>query len=224
MRRRTPIPRRKEHIVGITSFKLPILALVATALAMTSAASGSTIDPSVVFTLGNHPQPGEENVVLNKGTTGTTLFGQTNMTHLPVQFTSTQTLIEPASGQARVEATSGGLTNITISAPGHTFGDLIMNPDVTGTVGTPGGRLDVSVTDIHGQVFVFAYTLGHGSNFITITTTGGDSILSTTLQYSLAGGFTDLRQIRISGLTVIPEPGTLSLFGTGLLGLAGLFR
>lgn len=211
-------------MVGISRLKLAILAPVAAVLAVAPIALGSTInasDPGVVFTLGNNPQPGEKNVLLNNGTTGTTVFGQTNQSHLPVQFTSTQTLIEPPSGQARIEATSGGLANITISAPGHTYADLIMNPDVTGTVGTPGGTLDVSVTDIHGQVFLFSYALGHGSNFITITTTGGDTIVSTTLQYSLTAGFTDLRQVRISGLIPIPEPASylLGILGLGFIAL-----
>jgi len=219
----------RREIMPITGFKLSILTLVAAALAMTSAASGSTVDPSVVFTLGNHPQPGEENVLLNKGTTGHTVFGVTNMTQLPVEFTSPQTLSEPSSGQARVEAINGGgshigLTDITISVPGHTYGDLIFNPDISGTVGSPGGTLHVSVTDVHGMVFLFNYALGPGENFLTITTTGGDTILSTTLQYSLSDGFTDLRQTRVSGITVIPEPATyVPCMGLGL-GLIALFR
>lgn len=213
----------------ITGLRLSILTLIAGALAMTASASGSTVDPSVVFTLGNNPQPGEENVLLNKGTTGNTVFGVTNMTHIPVQFTSPQTLSEPASGQARVEAINGGgshigLTDITISVPGHTYGDLIFNPDITGTIGSPGGTLNVSVTDVHGMVFVFNYTLGPGENFLTITTTGADTILSTTLQYSLSDGFTDLRETRVSGVTVIPEPATyVPCMGLGL-GLIALLR
>src|SRR5262249_25187034 len=129
----------------------------------------------IVFTLGNNPQPGEENVLLKKGTTGTTVFGETNTTHFPVQFTSTQTLTEPTHGQARIEATNGtskiGLTNVTISIPGGSYGDLIFNPSITGTIGTPGGTLHVSVTDTLGAVSPFDYTLGNGNNFLTITTT-----------------------------------------------------
>src|SRR4051812_27947498 len=114
----------------------------------------------IIFTLGNSPQqPGEENVLLNKGTTGTTVFGETNQSHIPVQFTSTQTLTEPANGQARVEATNGtsqiGLTDVTISVPGGSYGDLIFNPDITGTIGTPGGTLHVAVTDNLGAVTPF---------------------------------------------------------------------
>jgi hypothetical protein len=52
----------------------------------------------------NRPQqPTEENVLLNKGTTWTTVFGETNQTHLQVAFSSTtDTLIEPSNGQARI--------------------------------------------------------------------------------------------------------------------------
>src|SRR5262249_2352929 len=83
---------------------------------------------TILFTLGNNPQPGEENVLLNQGSTGTTVFGRTNQTNFFVQFTSTQTLTEPPNGQARIEATNGtsqiGLTNVTISVPALSYGDL----------------------------------------------------------------------------------------------------
>src|SRR3954454_17634999 len=90
----------------------------------------------IIFTLGNNPQPGEENVMLSKGTTGNTVFGVTNQSNIPVEFNSSQTLTEPANGQARIEATNGtsqiGLVNVTISVPNGTYGDLIFNPDITG--------------------------------------------------------------------------------------------
>jgi hypothetical protein len=183
----------------------------------------------IIFTLGNNPQPGEENVLLNTGTTGTTVFGETNTTHLPVQFTSTQTLTEPANGLARIEATNGtsqiGLTNVTISVPGGSYGDLIFNPDITGTIGVPGGTLHVSVTDNLGDVVPFDYTLSNGNNFLTITTTGGERIVSTSLSYSLDVGFTDLREVRISGAAIpatgVPEPSSIVLLGLGSLSLLG---
>src|SRR5262245_10453281 len=60
----------------------------------------------IMFQLGNNPQPNEENVLLNTGTTGNTVFGVTNQSNIQVRFDSTQTLLLPANGQARVEATS----------------------------------------------------------------------------------------------------------------------
>ena len=63
---------------------------------------------SVTFTIGNNPQQDEENILLNNGTTGTTVFGLTNQTQLQVAFSSTtDILVEPSSGQARVEAQDG---------------------------------------------------------------------------------------------------------------------
>src|SRR4051794_35758512 len=84
---------------------------------------------SVTFTIGNNPQPNEENILLNSGATGATVFGTTNQTQLQVRFTSTtDTLVEPSSGQARVEALDGTLNNITLSIPGGSFHDVILNP------------------------------------------------------------------------------------------------
>jgi hypothetical protein len=101
-------------------------------------------------------------------------------------------------------------------------GDIIFNPDISGTIGAPGGTLDVSVTDNLGNVVPFDYTLSNGSNFLTVTTTGGEQIVSTSLSYSLDMGFTDLRKIRISGAsgTVIPEPAAVTMLGTRLAMIA----
>ena len=73
---------------------------------------------SVTFTLGNNPQQDEENILLNNGTTGTTVFGLTNQTQLQVSFSSaTDILVEPSSGQARVEALDALLNNVSSRFP-----------------------------------------------------------------------------------------------------------
>jgi hypothetical protein len=180
--------------------------------------SPTSSQATIIFTLGNNPQPGEENVLLNTGTTGHTVFGVTNQSNTPVEFDSSQLLSLPSNGQARIEATNGtsqiGLTNVTISVPNGTSQDLIFNPDITGTIGTAGGTLTVSVTDNFNSVHDFTYTLGNGQNFLTIVATAGESIVSTSLSYSLAAGFTDLRQVRVSGLAVVPEPATITMLAT----------
>jgi hypothetical protein len=183
---------------------------------------------SPIFTLGNHPQSGEENILFKKGTTGTTVTGTTNTSGITVDFSSKQTLTEPSSGQARVTATSGSITNITISIPGGSYTDLIINPF---NGGTAAGMANVSVVANDGT-FAFSYSLGVGNNFLTITTSPGETISSTTL--SVANGFGDLRQPRISGATVgggggaggnggvagsvVPEPASVLLWA--VLGLA----
>jgi hypothetical protein len=193
-----------------------------TALALSLWPASSQAD--IIFTLGNNPQPDEENVLLNQGTSGNTIFGVTNQSALIVQFDSTQTLVDPPQGQARIEAKDGtdqiGLTNVTITVPDGTYGDIIFNPTITGTVGEAGGTLTVNVTDNFAVVHPFEYTLGNGNNFLTIIAVNDQRIVSTTLSYDLLEGFSDLRQIRISGgqLNAVPEPVTLVLVGVGLLG------
>jgi len=173
---------------------------------------------SVTFTIGNNPQQDEENILLNSGAQGTTVFGLTNQTQLQVSFSSTtDILVEPSSGQARVEALDGLVNNITISVPGGTFHDIILNPFFGS------GTANVSVLTANNETFNFSYTLSNGQNFLTIVADPGTRNFSVTI--SATGGFTDLRQPRISGAAPnIPEPTTMLLLGSGLIGTAAAFR
>src|SRR5262245_37369696 len=99
------------------------------------AGSAGVARAGVIFQTGNHPQPDEQNILLNQGTTGTTVFGETNQTGTTVAFSSTTDILsEPANGQARIEAEDGLVNNITVTVPNGTFHDLIVNPfDGSGT-------------------------------------------------------------------------------------------
>ena len=195
---------------------IPLLILITVVAFSTKIAKAD----SVTFTIGNNPQQDEENILLNNGTTGTTVFGVTNQTQLQVAFSSTiDTLVEPSSGQARVEALDGLVNNISISVPGGTFHDIILNPFLGS------GTANVSVLTASNETFNFSYTLSNGQNFLTIVAGPGTAIASVTID--AAGGFTDLRQPRISGAalsTNVPEPATMLLFGFGVLGTATLIR
>lgn len=184
----------------------------------------------VVFTLGNNPQPNEENVLLNTGAIGSTVQGTTNQSGLLVNFTSaTQLLTEPSTGQARIEATNNSsqiaLTDISFSlANSGTFTDAIFNMFIGGTIGTAGGTATISALTDDG-LFTFQTTIGNGQNFLTVATLNGEVL--TELGISTNIGFTDLRQVRISGATAstVPDSGaTLSLLGAAVLGLALLRR
>ena len=173
---------------------------------------------SVTFTIGNNPQQNEENILLNSGATGSIVFGLTNQTQLQVRFSSTtDTLVEPSSGQARVEALDALVNNITIAVSGGTFTDIILNPFFGS------GTATVSVLTANNQTFTFSYSLTNGNNFLTIVAGTGTAISSVTI--NAPGGFTDLRQPRISGAAAnVPEPATILLFGFGLLGTATAIR
>ena len=174
---------------------------------------------SVTFTIGNNPQQDEENILLNSGAMGATVFGLTNQTQIQVAFSSTlDTLVEPSSGQARIEALDGVLNSITISVPNGTFHDIILNPFFGS------GTANVSVLTANNETFNFDYALSNGQNFLTIVADPGTAIFSVTI--SAPGGFTDLRQPRISGAATdtVPEPATMLLFGFGLLGTATAVR
>src|ERR1051326_4948099 len=102
---------------------VPLLAFIAIAVFSVTTARAD----SVTFTIGNNPQSNEENVLLNSGATGTTVFGLTNQTTLQWRFAApTDPWVEPSSGQARVEAVDGLLNNITIDLSNASFTDVIL--------------------------------------------------------------------------------------------------
>lgn len=168
----------------------------------------------IIVATGNIPQV-DENVLLNNGGMGTTIFGTTSQTGLQVGFTSLNgsTLLAPVSGQARVEGMGTG--GFTIFMPGATFTSLILNLNAL-----VDGTTSLSVLEPNGQTTQGTFALaGAGDNFFTITAINGQSISGVTI--GAGANITDARQVRIGGATaVVPEPGTVALLTTGLAGLA----
>jgi len=182
----------------------------------------------VTFEEKNDPQPDEENILFKDTGIGNDIFGVTNQSGKMVQFSSTDIIKPAAKGQADIIADEGFLTNLTITVPGGTYQDLILNPMITlGDLKADGGTADVSVTTDDG-VFTHSYKVGNGSNFLTIFATDGEKILSTTIAMEGEGNFADLKQPRISGveggISATPEPCSLALLGLGALPLANRLR
>ena len=174
------------------------------------------------------------NVTGTLGETGMTITGQTNAGGVvaPIVFTSPQNMLGGNGAANSVIAASGFINSVTISSPGFSFASIQFNPQTL----SGNGILMVSVLMTNGQTFtcpgsafcpITSYG-GNGNNFLGVFTFNGERISSVTIS-STAGpgtGFTSLNQVRFSDVPGeferVPEPGTLGLLGTGLIGFAGV--
>src|SRR3546814_13322686 len=94
-------PMTKSHITS--GFAAAMMAVAAAALP-----SAPALADIQFFTGPGSVQP-DENVLLHKGTTGTTVFGDTNQYGLSVPFEGLEELPLPAARQARHEGLGGGV-------------------------------------------------------------------------------------------------------------------
>lgn len=145
-----------------------------------------------------------------------------------VTFSSTTDVLDAANGFATIKAQDGYLNNITITAPGYWFEDLIFSVNLT-----PNSNSDLSVTakDRSGGTDTYTNwsTLGNwvnGENRILVLSTPGNLMQSVTITSQLGfqslGGLDQLKQTEISGVTPVPEADTYAMLlaGLGLVGFA----
>lgn len=171
---------------------------------------------------------GTDNVLLNPATNVLTVTGTVGQNNLLVNFTSTsgsQLLNANPSGQATVSGGTGNapFTQLTFGlANNGTFTRAVFNINaaVNGTV-----TITVSGINITGGTFVDTFTVdANGENFFTVTAINGQLIQT----IGLSGvQMTDVRQVRLGGGEIVenvPEPASMFLLGSGLVGAAAGFR
>ena len=198
-------------------------------LAIVSVAAGTARADIVVVTGVNNQ--GTDNVLLNPATNVLTVTGTVGPDNLLVNFSSSSgsgLLNANPSGQATVSGGTGNtaLTQLTFGlANNDTFTRAVFNINAA----TSGSVLiHVEGVNITGGFFEDDFTVdANGQNFFTVTAINGQLITSISLTALNGAVFEDVRQVRLGGGEIaetVPEPASMVLLGTGLLGAAAGFR
>src|SRR6185369_11268314 len=221
-------------------FNLQRLVLsLAAAVLMMAASSNAWADP-ITITVGNPGNTGTDNVLFNNGAlvhSGTLVQGDFNSigAGFIVDFTSASNTgnLGVSGGQAVLVGGTGNVpfSNVTMQLEnGATFTKLILNIDVTNGLPPPTQvQFTVNYTLAGGQVFNQVFTVStNGQNFFGIQAAEGAVINSVTIQGLGNTTFADVDQWRVGGFsgpqTEVPEPASLLLLGSGLVGTASALR
>jgi len=161
------------------------------------------------------------------GQQGTTVQGSLNQTGQLVDFTSTDVLVTPSGGQARIEALDGSFNNLVIELADQTLGFAKIQFNINAA---SDGSAKLSFWDQFGTLFSGTYALsGSGQNFFTAIAYDDQVMVRARIDTSVAmTALDDVKQIRLGpagrATTTVAEPGTLGLVLIGLGGLAVALR
>ena len=220
-------------------FNFPRLLTLSAAFVIMMMASATVWADPITITVGNPGNQNTDNVLFNNPSlshSGLVVQGDFNGSGAGfiVDFTS-------ASGSGNLAVSGGqavlvgGTNNIPFSNAtiqlenGATFTKLIFNIDVTNGLPPPTQvQFTVNYTLSGGQVFNQVFTVStNGQNFFGIDAAEGAVINSVTIQGLPGTTFSDINQWRVGGFnqqTEVPEPASLLLLGSGLVGTASALR
>lgn len=190
----------------------------------------TTAYADIIFTPNPGSNTGTDNVVFNACSgieLGPALIVQGCLNtdnSIIVDFQGIENLVVNG-GQARIESQDGAFDNLTTyidPLATSAFTSLIFNINTTlGDTGT----ITINVQPIGEALVSQSFAIAQGQNFFRIDAINGELIQSVNFLSTGLGiqsvSFDDVRQVRIGGVSALPEPGVLGLVGM-VLGAIGL--